>query len=674
MLPAASAQMAPRSAPLGHPIDQPSAYSPIPQRMITDLHDNPLAIGLYGFVARLYLVAQTPVPLSVPDVLRYDPTLSRGAVLRALARLIAGGYLIEAAQPGLKTRYMPAWGRVSGAVLAWNMEQSCLGRPRHVARLRLDRRLFDICMGKLVPHTTRAASITRYVTTPALALADVGCYALALAGLPRATPALIRLGAVREGAACPLPSDECILALISQRALDLGDQADTKVELTISGTRKLGIQPLLAPDPAEATTQPLFFLPPGMIGCLIAPMIGSMIGSTAANASPATTAASEEMRSAVHSGGITWESSDPGDAANPPPAPQRHEVNGGGGVAAVGQKAIRRRQHPAVQLLPDTETAAALQAINVKPAQIVELAHIPPAIVAAAIADGRARPGIRDLAGWVVSLLRTHRDYGWQIKPPVSAHESPEALSVAFARYAAQQEAARCAEPDQAETPRAPERADEEDRRLAGSAPQPLVQLWNDVQAAMRTRITRQEFNTWIRPAVLQSIDQGIAIISAPSVGIKEGLEQRYTAPLRDLLAALLRAPIQLRVTIQIKADEADACMADAAGATLGGETPELLVTRAQFGATRTSVRRMDALTPAPDHRPDWIGAGQWAALPAMLRAALIGSIVVEGTVQAISPHLTRLITTRYAREVVAIIGARVARELLDGQAEPYES
>jgi hypothetical protein len=667
MLPAASTQMAPSSAPPSHPIDQPSAYSPIPQRLITDLYDNPLAIGLYGFVARLYLIAQSPIPLSVPDVLRYDPTLSRGAVLRALARLIAGGYLIEATQPGLKTRYTPAWGRVSGAVLAWNMEQSCLGRPRHVARLRLDRRLFDICMGKLVPHTTRAAPITRYITMPALALADVGCYALALAGLPRATPALIRLGAVRGGVARPLPSDERILALISQRALDRGDEADTKVELTISGTRKLGIQPLLAPDPATATAQPLFFVPPGMIGCLIGPMIGSMIGSAAANTSPATTAASEEMRSAGRSEGITWESSDPGDAANPPPSPARHEANGGG-AAAVGPKATRRGRHPTAQPLPDTETAAALQAINVKPAQIVELAHIPPATVAAAIADGRARPGIRDLAGWVVSLLRTHRDYGWKITPPVSAHESPEALSAAFARYAAQQEGARYAEPDQAETPHASESADGEDRRLAGSAPQPLVQLWSEVQAAMRTRITRHEFNTWIRPAVLQSIDQGIAIISAPSVRIKEGLEQRYTAPLRDLLAALLRAPIQLHVTIQMKTDESDACVADAAGAALAGENRELLVTRAQFGATT------DALAPAPDHRPDWISASQWAALPAMLRAALIGSMVVEGAVQAISPHLTRLITTRYAREVAAIIGVCVAREPLDGQAQPYES
>ena len=132
MLPAVSTQTAAVSAPSNRSIEQPSAYCPIPQRLLTDLHDTPLAIGVYGLVARLYLVAQTPIPLSVPDVLRYDPTLSRGAVLRALARLIGGGYLIETAQIGLKTRYTPAWGRINGAALAWNMQQPCLGRPRGV--------------------------------------------------------------------------------------------------------------------------------------------------------------------------------------------------------------------------------------------------------------------------------------------------------------------------------------------------------------------------------------------------------------------------------------------------------------------------------------------------------------------------------------------------------------
>jgi hypothetical protein len=645
MLPAASAQRTPIITAPGRPQGQPSEYSPIPQRLITDLHDNVLAIGLYGFVARLYLVVQSPIPLSVPDVLRYDPTLSRGAVLRAFARLLAGGYLIEAAQPGRKTRYTPAWGRVGGASLAWNMEQPCLGRPRHVARLRLDRRLFDICMGKLVPHATRAAVITRYVTAPVLSLTDVGCYALTLSDLPRTTPALIRLGAVQDGTARPLPSDERLLALISQRALDLGEQADRGAALTISGTRKLGVTPLLAADPAAATMQPLFFVPPQMIGSLIHPLIGSMIGSDAANTYTATAATSDETRSDGRAAGITWESRETRDEATPPPPPP-HDTSSGGGVDAVVPRPGVQRQPQQSGSLPNTEAAIALQAINVKPAQIIELAHMPLATIETAIADGRARPGVRDLAGWVVSLLRAHRDYGWKITPPVPASNSPEAVGVAFARYAAEQEAMRCAELDHAKMPCVSAGAEDSGRMLADSVPQPLDQLWNDVQAAMRMRVTRQEFNTWMAPAVLRSVEQGIATISVPSARIKSGLEQ-YTAPLRALLVSLLGTSVQVRVTIH---DDVPAVHGQSAAVGVAALTRDI----------------PSSATASPDHRPDWISAGQWATLPAMLRAALIGSTVADGMVQAVSPHLTRLIEMRYTREVAALLAAA---EVMPGRA-----
>jgi hypothetical protein len=653
MFPAASAQMAPGIAPLGRPLDQPSAYSPIPQRLITDLHDNPLAIGLYGFVARLYLIAQTPIPLSVPDVLRYDPTLSRGAVLRALARLIAGGYLIEAAQPGLKTRYTPAWGRIGGIALAWNMEQPCLGRPRHVARLRLDRRLFDICMGKLTPHATRAAPITRYVTMPVLSLTDVGCYALTLAGLPRATQALLRLGAVQNEAAYPLPSDERLLALISQRALDLGERANLDIGLTISGTRKLGVAPFLAPDGGTTRTQPLFFVPPDMIGTLIRPMIGSMIGSDAPQTVAATAAVWDEVRADDRDHAITWESRETRDTAISPPSPPYDEAKGGGGAEPIMQRASTRRRLHLSPPLPDTEVAAILQAINIKPAQIVELAQIPLTTVEAAIADGRARPGIRDLAGWVVSLLRAHRDYGWKITPPAPAPDSPEALSIAFARYAAEQQAAKCEEPDDVEVDdtemmRVSECAEDDDRRPVSCVlPRPLlVRLWNDVQAEMRMRITRQEFTTWIRPAALQSVEHEVATISAPSIRIKNGLEQRYTPLLCELLTEYIGAPIQLRVIVH----------------------DERLLVKEQLAATAIDAATTEALAPAMDskmlappasnHRPDWISVEQWTALPTMLRAALIGSTLAEGKVLAISPHLTMLIEMRYAPEVAALLSA----------------
>jgi hypothetical protein len=68
---------------------------------------------------------------------------------------------------------------------------------------------------------------------------------------------------------------------------------------------------------------------------------------------------------------------------------------------------------------------------------------------------------------------------------------------------------------------------------------------------------------------------------------------------------------------------------------------------------------RTPAQSTAPSevaHQPDWITAECWAALPAMLRAALLGSTLRDGAVQAISPHLNQLIATRYAREVTALL------------------
>jgi len=642
MFPATATHATPIIAPLGHRPDEPSAYCPIPQRLITDLHDTPLAIGLYSLIARLYLVAQTPIPLSVPDVLRYDPALSRGAVLRALARLIAGGYLIEVAQPGLKTRYTPAWGRVSGAALPWHMGQPCLGRPRHVARLRLDRRLLDICMGKLVPHMTRAAVITRYVTTPVLSLSDVGCYAITLAGVPRTTTALIWLGAVQEGMARLLPSDERLLALISQRALDLGEQEHSGTELTLSGTRKLGVTPLLAPDLKTARSQPLFFVPPAMIGSLIDPMIGSMIGPETRQIPAATAVVRDERWPCDRAERITWESRDPGDTAIPPTPP--HDTSGGG--TEMLHKAQPRGQRQEVHILPDTEAATALRAINVKPAQIAELAHMPLATVAAAIADGRARPGIRDLAGWVVSLLRTHRDYGWKIMPPASAPDLPEALSVAFARYVAEQANEHAAEQraaiDDSET-----RCDDPPPPAPADSAINITKLWNTVLATMQVRASRPEFNTWIRRAMLLSIEHSIATISVPSALLKAGLENRYGGALCELIRMLVGFPIQLRVVIgRLDAATGSADEVQAPAAPL----LELSEENAPMNAAGQSLQ-----PPAVDHRPDWISANQWVTLPIMLRAALIGSTVSDGTIQVISPHLARLIATRYGSELAGL-------------------
>src|SRR5262249_50023504 len=152
----------------------------------------------------------------------------------------------------------------------WDLADACHGRPRHVQRLMLNRNLFDICMGKLAPHATLPTTITRYITVPALTLTDVGSYALSLADIPHPTPALRWLGLIQGDQARPLPSETRLLAIISQQTLTLDDAPATPTaELTISGTRRVGLAPLTPPCPHEDTSQPLFFVPPHLIGDLI---------------------------------------------------------------------------------------------------------------------------------------------------------------------------------------------------------------------------------------------------------------------------------------------------------------------------------------------------------------------------------------------------------------------
>jgi hypothetical protein len=264
-------------------IQTPNWYSSIPRRLLTDLHDTPLAIGMYALIARLFVIVRESVPLSRADVLRYDPNLKPGAIKRAFDRLLHGGWLVQAEERRQKHAYTPTWGRVNGTALPWRLDDACHGRPRHVQRLMLDRNLFDICMGKLTPHAALPATVTRYVTAPALSLFDIGCYALTLADSVRPTSALRWLGLIHNDQARPLPSEERLLALISQQTLTLDDEriAPHTMELTLSGTRRIGLASVSPPNPHDGTAQPLFFVPPRLIGNVIGSFMGGQFGAAA---------------------------------------------------------------------------------------------------------------------------------------------------------------------------------------------------------------------------------------------------------------------------------------------------------------------------------------------------------------------------------------------------------
>ena len=405
----------------------PAHYVRVPLNLLTIAAYDPLAVGLYALIARLFLVLQAPLRLSTADVLHYDPTLSRGAVLRAFERLLAGGWLLAEEQAGHKTAYTPCWGRVDGGPRPWRSDATALGRPRHLGALALDLRLLDLYMGRLRPHPTRPALITRYITKPLLNLRDVGAYALTLNSIPTTTPGLEQWGLVQAGECVPLPSDHALLARVSQLVLD-DEHATT---LTHQGWRKLGLIRPAPRDPAPERGEILTFVPQAMIGQVIAEVIAEVIASEHKVQKPSSAPQCAETEVDDTGATIPWESIGiQRDDRTPPQPPQR--VVGGG--MTPGDAARGRSQ------APKTEVAQLLHTLNVRPRQVAELADAPLELVRAAIADGQARPYVRDLAGWVVALVRDARDQGWRIEPPAAppseAHAA--ALRASFERLRAE--------------------------------------------------------------------------------------------------------------------------------------------------------------------------------------------------------------------------------------------
>src|SRR5690242_101273 len=112
-----------RPRPNATSTESPAPYCPVPRRMLSDLRDNPLAIGLYILIGRLFLITHAPIPLGRADVLAFDPSLKAGAVKRAFDRLVAGGWLVGTTMPAsIKRHYTPSWGLVCGVMRPWSFD------------------------------------------------------------------------------------------------------------------------------------------------------------------------------------------------------------------------------------------------------------------------------------------------------------------------------------------------------------------------------------------------------------------------------------------------------------------------------------------------------------------------------------------------------------------------
>jgi hypothetical protein len=403
----------------------------IPHRLLTDLRDSPLAIGIYSLLARLYLITQCELPLSACDIQRYDPTLSRGAILRAIARLVQSGWIVEQSQTGHKHCYVPAWGPINGRIRAWQMQAPALGRPAHIHTLRLDQRLLDLYLGKLTPHPRCAALVERYLSQPLISLADVGAYALTLYGQTAVTPTLLRWGLIHGDQACAIPPDHLVLAYASQPQEGCMDSP----QLTRKGLTKIGIAHAAPPAALTGADTPLFFVPPELIATVIGGGISNVIGHPRSSSPPSSPPECITTSPPVPAQTIAW-SQKTIQRIDPPPTANGGE-SGGGNMSHVDSQPE----------IPPTETAQALMELHVRPRIVAELSNQPIEIVRAAIAAGQARPDVRDLAGWVVAMVRDVRDHHWDITR-ASNHISPDARDHAHWLAAAQEALTALERPD----------------------------------------------------------------------------------------------------------------------------------------------------------------------------------------------------------------------------------
>lgn len=77
-----------------------------------------------------------------------------------------------------------------------------------------------------------------------------------------------------------------------------------------------------------------------------------------------------------------------------------------------------------------------------------------------------------------------------------------------------------------------------------------LTQIWQATLGTMQMQTSRQEFDTWLRGTTLLSLESGVATVGTVSAFYKEGLENRYLAPMRHSLGDIVGYPVQIRVVI----------------------------------------------------------------------------------------------------------------------------
>ncbi len=80
-------------------------------------------------------------------------------------------------------------------------------------------------------------------------------------------------------------------------------------------------------------------------------------------------------------------------------------------------------------------------------------------------------------------------------------------------------------------------------------------QIWQAALGDLQVQIPRNEFDTWIKQTSLVAIEDGLAIVGATNIFVRQELEGRYVAPITQTLSTILGYTVQVRVVIDSHGD-----------------------------------------------------------------------------------------------------------------------
>jgi hypothetical protein len=165
----------------------------------------------------------------------------------------------------------------------------------------------------------------------------------------------------------------------------------------------------------------------------------------------------------------------------------------------------------------------------------------------------------RDLAGWVVYLLRQCRDHGWTPTPPTPRPDAPQVLGAYFAQLATERAVGRAREQthDPAPVKQPPELTSTAARAtppLEAAQPPSLAELWQNALATLRLRLPREMYQACVRQAELVDTTGDTVTIGVTDLHTEDKLQFEYAGPLRLALRDTLGHDVAVRVVLRMPA------------------------------------------------------------------------------------------------------------------------